>query len=202
MTKVNSSNIETLTDTQQRIVDAALDLVSHVGYKSTTTKMIAQNAAVNETTIFKNFSSKESLLDIAFKQHSSQIIDEVNIFFDQNFLNTEDVIRKAGLFIVSVYERHRDIVIGSIKEVGNSQIKSIFKYKQEYIQGSLSNKLKQFSENHHFNDHDYEVISYIFNSAIVSILIDKTRQQHGDEDSEDLRINYEDIIDFTVKAFH
>ncbi|CRH21124.1 hypothetical protein BN1423_1350018 [Carnobacterium maltaromaticum] len=42
-----------MTGTQQRIIDAALHLISQVGYKSTTTKLIAQEAEVNETTILK-----------------------------------------------------------------------------------------------------------------------------------------------------
>lgn len=76
-------NVEALTNTQQRIIDAALDLVSHVGYKSTTTKMIAQKAGVNETTIFKNFQSKQVLLDTAFKQHTKQITKEVDEFLSK-----------------------------------------------------------------------------------------------------------------------
>ena len=157
MTNVNE---DALTNTQQRIIDAALDLVSHVGYKSTTTKMIAQKAEVNETTIFKNFQSKQVLLDTAFKQHTKQIT----------------------------------------KEVGNEQTKTIFNYKQEYIQHLLCTKLKEFSTDHSLNDQQYETIVFIFNSAIMSLLVDKARKEYSD-DEEGMTIHLDDVIDLMLKTF-
>ena len=118
-------NTEALTNTQQRIIDAALDIVSHVGYKSTTTKMIAQKAEVNETTIFKNFQSKQVLIDTAFKQHTTQITKEVDEFFSQTFNNTTDLMKESGRFMANIFDKHRQIVIGTIKEVGNEQTKTI-----------------------------------------------------------------------------
>lgn len=50
------------TETQKKILETSLDLFSRNGFKATTTREIANNAGVNEITLFRNFSSKENLL--------------------------------------------------------------------------------------------------------------------------------------------
>jgi AcrR family transcriptional regulator len=52
-------------DTKIRIMDAAMDLFSEKGFKSTTTRSIAEKAGVNELTIFRHFGTKENLLSKA-----------------------------------------------------------------------------------------------------------------------------------------
>ncbi|MBN1390375.1 MAG: TetR/AcrR family transcriptional regulator [Candidatus Thermoplasmatota archaeon] len=49
-------------DTRDRIIDTALHLFSTQGYDLTTTRSIAEEAGVNELTLFRNFGSKEKLL--------------------------------------------------------------------------------------------------------------------------------------------
>lgn len=74
-------NEQQITITQKRIIDAALYLISKVGYKGTSTKLIAQTAGVNETTIFKNFKTKELLVNVAFRLYVKQIKLEIDSFF-------------------------------------------------------------------------------------------------------------------------
>lgn len=192
-------DIKQLTKTQQKIVDAALDLVSHVGYKSTTTKKIADQAGVNETTIFKNFTSKQILIDTAYKQHTTQITDEVDEFFSHQFENTEELMRKAGHFIAEMYHRHRTIVIGTVKEVGNENMKSISNYKEDYVKNSLCKKLQSFSKEHTISDQEYETIVYIFSGAILSLLIDNVRKEYMEE-SDNNTVDLEDIIEMMLKV--
>lgn len=198
MKDLHPLDIKQLTKTQQRIVDAALDLISHVGYKSTTTKKIADQAGVNETTIFKNFKSKQILIDTAYKQHTTQITDEVDEFFSHQFENTEDLMRKAGRFIADMYHRHRTIVIGTVKEVGNVNMKSTSNYKEDYVKNSLCEKLKSFSKEHKISEQEYETIVYIFSGAILSLLIDNVRGEYM-EDTDENRVDLEDIIEMMVK---
>jgi AcrR family transcriptional regulator len=49
------------TDTQERILDAALELFSRHGFHATTTRRIANKASVNEVTLFRLFKSKMDL---------------------------------------------------------------------------------------------------------------------------------------------
>lgn len=191
-------DINKLTGTQQKIVDAALELISHVGYKSTTTKKIADSAGVNETTIFKNFQTKQILIDTAYKQHTAQITEEVDEFFSRDFENTEDLMRKAGYFIAETFDRHRNVILGSVKEVGNENMKSISNYKEDYIKYSLCEKLETFADNHRNSEHDYEVIVYIFSGSILSLLIDKVRNEYVAQEYEE-KVDLEDIIEMILK---
>lgn len=196
--ELHSIDINKLTKTQQKIVDAALDLISHVGYKSTTTKKIADQAGVNETTIFKNFTSKQLLIDTAYKQHTAQITNEVDEFFSLDFDNTEDLMRKAGRFIVEMYNRHRTIVIGTVKEVGNENMKSISNYKEDYVKNSLCKKLKSFSSEHKISEQEYETIVYIFNAATLSLLMDNVRREYMEHTNES-NVGLDDIIEMMLK---
>ena len=51
------------TDNQKRILGSALGLFSKKGFKATTTKEIAERTGMNELTIFRNFGTKERLLE-------------------------------------------------------------------------------------------------------------------------------------------
>ncbi len=56
--------------TAERIIDAALQLVSEKGYTAATTKAIAELAGVNEVTIFRHFGNKRGILKAIIEQFS------------------------------------------------------------------------------------------------------------------------------------
>jgi AcrR family transcriptional regulator len=53
---------------RDRILDAAIRVFAETGYRGATTRRIAQLADVNEVTLFRNFGSKEELLQQALQQ--------------------------------------------------------------------------------------------------------------------------------------
>lgn len=52
-----------MTEKQEKIVHAALELFAEEGYKSTSTSKVAKRAGVSEGLIFRHFTNKEGLLD-------------------------------------------------------------------------------------------------------------------------------------------
>lgn len=50
------------TDTAERILDAAAELIAAHGYANTTTRAIAERAGVNEVTVFRRFENKVGVL--------------------------------------------------------------------------------------------------------------------------------------------
>ena len=58
-------------DNRIRILEAALRVFAETGYRGATTRRIAQEADVNEVTLFRNFGSKEELMRAAV-QHVAQ----------------------------------------------------------------------------------------------------------------------------------
>lgn len=60
----------TTKETAERIIDAALQLVSEKGYNAATTKAIAELAGVNEVTIFRHFGNKRGILKAIVEKFS------------------------------------------------------------------------------------------------------------------------------------
>ena len=56
-------------DTAKSILEAALKLFSERGYSNATTKEIAEQANVNEVTIFRHFNSKKKLFEKVFDNY-------------------------------------------------------------------------------------------------------------------------------------
>jgi AcrR family transcriptional regulator len=54
--------------TRQKLLDAALELFTTVGFRATTTPEIAARAGVAEGTIYRHFSGKEALLLAAYRE--------------------------------------------------------------------------------------------------------------------------------------
>ena len=58
--------------TEDRILDAAARIFEEVGFRETTTRRIADEAGVNEVTLFRHFRTKERLLMAAVHRHASR----------------------------------------------------------------------------------------------------------------------------------
>lgn len=58
---------------RDRILDAAIRVFAETGYRGATTRRIAQLADVNEVTLFRNFGSKEELLQQAIQQMGGDV---------------------------------------------------------------------------------------------------------------------------------
>lgn len=55
--------------TSEKLLLAAIELMSEKGYDGTTTKEIARSAGVNELTLFRHFGTKQKLIEAAFNRY-------------------------------------------------------------------------------------------------------------------------------------
>jgi len=62
-----------MTDKQENILNAALELFANEGYAATATSMIAKKAGVSEGLIFRHFGSKQGLLDALMKEAEARL---------------------------------------------------------------------------------------------------------------------------------
>ena len=70
-----------MQETEERILDATIELLDKVGWKGATTKRIAAEAGVNEVTLFRKFRSKELLLKAAKKRNANNFLKELDLLF-------------------------------------------------------------------------------------------------------------------------
>src|SRR5215813_10480451 len=59
-----------LTDPRRRLIDAAVAVFGECGFRGATTRRIADQAGVNEVTLFRLFGSKSALLAEAIRSHA------------------------------------------------------------------------------------------------------------------------------------
>lgn len=104
-----------IQDTRRRILNATLKLIRQRGFKGTTTRAIAEEAGVNEVTIFRHFKNKQGIVKAAFAKKSY-----ANIF--SKVIREEVVwdLEKDLLMLAKVYQEllneNRDLIMISLKE--------------------------------------------------------------------------------------
>jgi AcrR family transcriptional regulator len=64
-------NKESIQETRQRILDAAVEVGSRRGYARATTRLIAEHAGVNEVTLFRHFGTKQNLFSEAIERYGA-----------------------------------------------------------------------------------------------------------------------------------
>ena len=69
-------------NTEDKILDATIKLLDQVGWKGATTKRIADEAGVNEVTVFRKFKNKETLLKAAKERSANTFLKELDTLFD------------------------------------------------------------------------------------------------------------------------
>lgn len=74
-----------MTEKQNKILQAALELFAEEGFKATSTSKIAKKAGVSEGLIFRHFGNKEGLLTAIFKEAEQKLhIVFADIIFETN----------------------------------------------------------------------------------------------------------------------
>ncbi|MES9794019.1 TetR/AcrR family transcriptional regulator, partial [Priestia megaterium] len=65
-------------ETKKKITKATIELLKEKGYKGTTTREIAEQAGVNELTVFRHFGNKEGIIQAIVKttSFSLEIVDK------------------------------------------------------------------------------------------------------------------------------
>ena len=99
-------------ETQQKIIDATMNLIMEKGYSSTTTKVIARQANVNECTIFRKFQGKKDIVLTAMKQKEWCPVLQPEDFSNCTWNLREDLERFARLYMQRVTPRFVKISIG------------------------------------------------------------------------------------------
>lgn len=89
---------EPLTEKQQKIVEAAIEMFAEKGYASTSTSQIAKKAGVAEGTIFRHYKTKKDLLlsivsPTMAKLIAPFVIRDINKVLDAKYDRYEDFLK-------------------------------------------------------------------------------------------------------------
>jgi AcrR family transcriptional regulator len=91
--------------TRQRLLRAALELYTSVGFRATTTPMIAERAGVAEGTIYRHFGGKEELLNEAYRGAQRWAAGLVAELRDDRPAGAAELLRRLGRRLVEGADR-------------------------------------------------------------------------------------------------
>lgn len=163
-----------MTDTvKEKIVTAALKLISEKGYKSTTTRNIAKLAGVNEVTVFRYFGDKKSIVLYALKEMklipsiSDSILDKCT--WDL----AEDLTMLAREYYKSFTKDNAKIIIGLRSPEIFSEVKEYLMELPKNFKKVLIKYFEQMYEKKLINNSDFEFLSIAFMSLNFGFILMK-----------------------------
>lgn len=94
--------------TRQKIIAAAAEVGSQLGYSNATTKAIADEAGVNEVTLFRHFGSKENLFSATIEQYGGPaLVPVIEAQFSGDY---EADLAMVGRFFFEILVARREML--------------------------------------------------------------------------------------------
>ncbi|MEK8131669.1 TetR/AcrR family transcriptional regulator [Paenibacillus filicis] len=101
--------------TAEKLIRAAVDLISEKGYNGVTTQEIANAANLSEKTLFRHFGSKQKLLETSLERF--QYAEEMRIFFSEQLLwELENDLLSISKKYHDIMNRDRKLIQIAIKD--------------------------------------------------------------------------------------
>ncbi|MBT2287539.1 TetR/AcrR family transcriptional regulator [Paenibacillus albidus] len=111
------SNNSILSNSDKLLL-AAIDLIASKGYKGVTTQEIATAAGLSEKTLFRQFGSKQNLLESAFDRfHYSE--EMTKLFNEKLIWDLQTDLSLISRTYHQIMNRNRKMIMISFKEVDN-----------------------------------------------------------------------------------
>lgn len=133
-------------DVEQRILAAFSHLLIQNGYQGTTTKKIAQAAQVNESTLFRHFKDKYSILQQLvdeYRQDIQTVGDNYQLVGD-----IEKDIMNFSVIYQGFIEQHLALFLTGIRESQKlPELKKVIKSLLDLIRNILEEKFAQMQNN-------------------------------------------------------
>ncbi len=185
-----------MTDkTEQKIMDAALEIFAKNGFKSSTTKAIAEKSGFTEMTLFRKFSTKKSLYERVLKQNVELMVDDFkqNVFNDSEYDNVKDFISNFIINAQQVMMKNFEVFYISLNEENKSMENAMAK--QTNFAG---NYLKKHIKNPEI-DYDTLGISIISFVYIVNLENYHNRKASFGKSADSVVENFIEMIYCMVK---
>jgi len=105
-------------ETRDKILAAAIDLMSLKGYSATTTKEIAELAGISEMTLFRKFKCKQEILDNLIEKYTSSFQCE-KMFVDNYLIYDLEVdLANVSRTYQTFMNENKKVVLLAYKESG------------------------------------------------------------------------------------
>lgn len=166
-----SSNVSTSV----RIIQAAKELFMEYGFKGTTTKMIAEAANVNESTLFRNFKSKNGI----FIEITKQTIQNNNSKLEsalEGDIPLENLLFNFGMELYNRIDDDKGLLLTTIIESNKRpELSKNITNTLCSIINILERKLTVLYEKGKLQKNDFFAISMMYTEYLIGFFIVKNR---------------------------
>jgi AcrR family transcriptional regulator len=161
--------------TKETIVDAAYRLFSRKGYSGTTTREIAEQAGVNELTLFRHFRNKLNLLSQVILQHATEVRLEKILEGTEKVSFEEGFHQFARAFLILLEEKYPIIRLMIIEATSNPELKAIVGPIPMKLRGILIKHLERgVREGRVREDLDLELVAQSFLWIFMSYVMTRS----------------------------
>lgn len=101
--------------TEDKIIEAAIELVYEKGYKGATTRAIAQRANVNEVTIFRHFGNKKGIVEAAIQKYAFVELLE-NTFAEKVVWDIEKDLKMLVREYQALLDQKKTVILLALRE--------------------------------------------------------------------------------------
>jgi AcrR family transcriptional regulator len=132
-----------MTDKQEKILNAALELFAKDGFKGTSTNKIAKRANVSEGLIFRHFKSKDGLLEAILKQGE----EKIKMVFSDIVFETDprELIRKTILMGLKMIQNQADADFWKLQYKIKWEVEVYGEHKIEPLETALTGAFKKLN---------------------------------------------------------
>ena len=127
--------------TKQKILDAALKVFAEKGYRGATTRAIAAEAGVDNSTVFRNFKTKKNLFDTVLINTNEKMMQDLDLaLVDQEFETPnaflETLIRNLVALAKNNYE-HLNITINEGSRISENVMDKFILHVSKYMEKNI-----------------------------------------------------------------
>jgi len=148
-------------ETRQKIISAAAEVGSKVGYSKATTKIIAKAAGVNEVTLFRHFGSKENLFSAAIEQYGDPAL--VPIIQSQFTGDYRTDLNMVGNFFLDIMVARKEMLHLMLCESANiPEVRTVLARNPRELRQMLAQYLRSQMEKGVIKEQHPEVLAQAF----------------------------------------
>jgi len=131
-------------ETEQKIMDAALNIFAKNGYKSSTTKAIAEKSGFTEMTLFRKFKTKKNLYEKVLNQNVERMMADYkkSVFTDAKFPDVKEFLEYFINTSVKISMENFEIFYLTVNEENSSiepLIVDMINSKGKYLENKINN---------------------------------------------------------------
>ena len=171
-----------MSDKKYAILDAAEDLIAVNGYRSTTTRMIADEAGVNVAMLSYYFGSKEQLLKELIDRHTANVKRILEQITSQEDHPVTTFRKFLFAFVDYSFENPKPVII-AIREIGLlNQRPEILRDLQRTmleVHGMFIGVLAEAKKSGYLRNIDTELCVLTFSSTVESYLVNMFMFEKG-----------------------